>query len=356
MSTPAARVLDLLELLQSAGIRTVPELAARLAVDERTVRRDITRLRDLAVPVETVRGRYGGYRLAPGYRMPPLMLSEEEAVAALVALTLARVSGPTPLPVTGLATATAKIRRSLPARLAQRAQVLLDTAVVDPAHHGEPVDPELVLTAADAIHHHRPLAMTYGADDPFTSRTLHPHDLVAYRGRWYLVGLDPSSQERRTFRLDRVRKLRVLPGGFPPPPAREGLADLVAGFAHADRRHLVRLRIHADAAHITRHLPPSVAVLEELDPPSTGPTPWHRVTIRAERLTWLPGVLLALDRPVVVEEPDELRAVLAGAAERLRRLAAGQDDDAGGATEAAAAAGPGEPVRDPGVRSSSPCP
>src|SRR6266851_2880614 len=93
MARPAARVLTLLELLQSGGVRTVAELADRLGVDERTVRRYVDHLLDLYVPVETVRGRYGGYRLASGYRMPPLKLSDDEALAVLLGLVAGRRAG-----------------------------------------------------------------------------------------------------------------------------------------------------------------------------------------------------------------------------------------------------------------------
>src|SRR4051812_14127023 len=93
MSRPTARVLTLLELLQSGGTRTVGELADRLDVDERTVRRYVDHLIDLDVPVESVRGRYGGYRLAAGYRMPPLMLSDDEALAVMLGLVLGRRAG-----------------------------------------------------------------------------------------------------------------------------------------------------------------------------------------------------------------------------------------------------------------------
>ena len=93
MTTPAARVLALLELLQSGGTRTVKDLAARLAIDERTVRRYVVQLADLGIGVQSVRGRYGGYRLTPGYRMPPLMLTEDEAVAVLLGLITGRRTG-----------------------------------------------------------------------------------------------------------------------------------------------------------------------------------------------------------------------------------------------------------------------
>ena len=130
MARPAARVLTLLELLQSGGVRTVAELAERLGVDGRTVRRYVDHLLDLDVPVESVRGRYGGYRLAPGYRMPPLMLSDEEALAVLLGLVAGRRSGLMTLSAdigagTASETAAAKIRRVLPQRLAARLDAVL---------------------------------------------------------------------------------------------------------------------------------------------------------------------------------------------------------------------------------------
>ena len=125
MARPAARVLTLLELLQSGGVRTVAELAGRLGVDGRTVRRYVDHLLDLDVPVESVRGRYGGYRLAPGYRMPPLMLNDEEALAVLLGLVAGRRAGLMTATGTAGETAAAKIRRVLPERLARRLDTVL---------------------------------------------------------------------------------------------------------------------------------------------------------------------------------------------------------------------------------------
>lgn len=127
MPKPAGRVLTLLELLQSGGTRTVAELAERLEVDGRTVRRYVGQLIDLDVPVESVRGRYGGYRLGPGYRLPPLMLSDDEALAVLLGLVAGRRTGLVTAGHTASETASAKIRRVLPRRVARRLDVLLDS-------------------------------------------------------------------------------------------------------------------------------------------------------------------------------------------------------------------------------------
>src|SRR3954464_11871553 len=128
MTRPAARVLTLLELLQSGGVRTMAELAGRLGVDGRTVRRYVGHLIDLDVPVESVRGRYGGYRLAPGYRMPPLMLTDEEALAVLLGLVAGRRAGLMTTSVAASESAIAKVRRVLPEALGRRLDALLATA------------------------------------------------------------------------------------------------------------------------------------------------------------------------------------------------------------------------------------
>src|SRR5207253_5359403 len=125
MPRPTARVLTLLELLQAGGTRTVAELADRLGVEGRTVRRYVEHLLDLDVPVESVRGRYGGYRLAPGYRMPPLMLADDEAVAVLLGLVGTRRATLQPDTALAVESAAAKVRRVLPRALAARLDALV---------------------------------------------------------------------------------------------------------------------------------------------------------------------------------------------------------------------------------------
>src|SRR5215831_19024709 len=164
MARPTAHVLTLLELLQSGGVRTTAELADRLGVDERTVRRYVDHLVDLDVPVESVRGRYGGYRLAAGYRMPPLMLSDDEAVAVLLGLIAGRRAGLMTATGTASETAAAKIRRVLPAWLASRLDALLESLAFT-ATPGEFPVPEtgILLAVADAVRSHRPLSIRYTA-------------------------------------------------------------------------------------------------------------------------------------------------------------------------------------------------
>jgi predicted DNA-binding transcriptional regulator YafY len=345
MARPTARVLTLLELLQSGGIRTVAELAGRLDVDERTVRRYVDHLLDLDVPVESVRGRYGGYRLASGYRLPPLMLSDDEALAVLLGLVAGRRAGLLTTADAASETAAAKIRRVLPERLGRRLDALLGSlAFTAPRGEtrggtaGETAAPEtgVLLALADAVRHRRPVWIRYTAGDGRRSeRTLHPYGLVAHSGRWYVTGADPGISEDRTLRLDRIADVRTRPGSFEPPEGFDPAQHVLSGLATAPYRHQVTLRIQATAGQIRARLPASVAIIEELPPadgaePGTadsGTEPWFRVELRAQRLDWLPPVLASLDRPFLVERPDELRDLIAALAGRLAAAARGNPFD-----------------------------
>ncbi|MFF2726953.1 helix-turn-helix transcriptional regulator [Streptomyces sp. NPDC058008] len=337
MPRPAARVLTLLELLQSGGTRTVAELAERLGVDGRTVRRYVDQLIDLDVPVESVRGRYGGYRLGAGYRLPPLMLSDDEALAVLLGLVAGRRAGLMTAGRTAGETASAKIRRVLPRHLAGRLDTLLESvAFTDrPGEFASP-DAGVLLTLADAVRHGRPVSMRYtGGDGRRSERTVHPYGIVAHAGRWYVTGRDPLIGEDRTFRLDRITDARALPGSFEVPADGDPARRLLSGFATAAYRYDVVVRIHGTAGQIRARLPAAVARLEEYEPaegeefgeggPGEGGSGadarWWRVLVRAERLDWLPPALAALDRPFVVERPDELRDLVAAFADRLASFA-----------------------------------
>jgi predicted DNA-binding transcriptional regulator YafY len=181
MARPTTQVLTLLELLQSGGIRTMTELAGRLSVDERTVRRYVDHLTDLGVPVESVRGRYGGYRLAPGYRMPPLMLDDDEALAVLLGLAAGHRAGLMTAASTAGETAAAKIRRVLPDRVARRLDSVLGSLAftAPPAPPGELAAPDatVLLTLADAVRHHRPVFVRYTGRRP--AQRAHPAPLRA---------------------------------------------------------------------------------------------------------------------------------------------------------------------------------
>ncbi|MEW2354949.1 YafY family protein [Spirillospora sp. NPDC029432] len=322
MSRPTGRMLVLLELLQSGGTRTIAELADRLGVEGRTVRRYVDQLIDLDIPVEAVRGRYGGYRLARGYRLPPLMLNDDEALAVLLGLIAGRRTGLATAADTASETAAAKIRRVLPERLAHRLDALQRSlAFTKPPHEFAAPDAGTLLTIADAVRHHRPVSFRYtDRHGRRSDRTLHPYGIVSHSSRWYVTGADPAIGENRTFRLDRVTEARTQPGTFEAPAGPDPAQRVLSGFAAAPYRHEVTLRIHGTVEQLRARFPVSIATVEELVP-TTEQDPatecWHRVELRAERLDWLPALLASLDRPFVIERPDELRDLVIGLADRL---------------------------------------
>ncbi|WP_432589130.1 YafY family protein [Streptomyces sp. HD1123-B1] len=333
MSRPTGRVLTLLELLQSGGTRTMAELADRLGVDGRTVRRYVDQLIDLDVPVEAVRGRYGGYRLAPGYRVPPLMLSDDEALAVLLGLVAGRRTGLMTTTATASETAAAKIRRVLPERLARRlATVLASLAFTEPSGEFATPDAGVLLTIADAVRHRRPVSIRYtDRDGRRSDRTVHPYGLVAHSGRWYVTGADPGigEDEDRTFRLDRITDARTLPGSFEAPAGVDPAQRVLSGFATAAYRHEVTLRIHGTVEQIRARFPAGVAsVAEPASVADEAPAAerWRRVELRAERLDWLPPLLAALDRPFIIERPGELRDLVIALADRLAARARAHGD------------------------------
>lgn len=317
MAKPTARVLRVLEVLQSGGTHRVADLAADLEVDERTVRRYVEHLLELDVPIEAVRGRHGGYRLAPGFRLPPLMLTDDEAVAVLLGLTLLRRSGLVAEEAAGRA--EAKIRRVLPRPLASRLAALHDflhLSAPAPATGADPADVTTLLTVAGAAREGRLVAFAYrSADGRESARVLAPYGLVAHRGRWLVSGVDQERDEPRTFRVDRMVLPRVLDRTFEQPADLDPLADVLAGFARAPRRHRVVVRARTTVDHARAALPPSVALVAEAEPG------WVTVTIHAESLEWVPALLLRLGCPFVVDEPDELRSRVRDLAGLLVRAA-----------------------------------
>lgn len=338
MTRPTARVLALLEILQAGGTSTAAELAGRLGVDERTVRRYVAHLVDLDVPVESLRGRYGGIHLVPGYRMPPLMLTDDEALAVVVGLVGSRRAGLRGAPAVALESATAKVLRVLPKALARRLDAVLTgvrfTAAAEPA---TAPDTEHLLVVAEAARDRRPVRLDYtDSQGRRTSRTVHPYGVVAHSGRWYVTGADPGGAGEvngpadpadarddrtgtvRTFRVDRIGAVSVLPGSFEVPAGFDPAGALLSAVAGAPRRHTVRVRVEAPAERVRAMFPPGIATVADAD--AAG---WAHVVIRAERLEWVPAILAEIDVPFVVEGPPSLRPLVRALADRLSAAAEG---------------------------------
>ena len=317
MPRPTVRVLALLEILQAGGTRTVADLAGRLGVDERTVRRYVDHLLDLDVPVRSVRGRYGGYRLAPGFRMPPLMLTDEEALAVLLGLVASRRAGLVATSVAAMESAAAKIRRVLPEALGRRRDASLETTdFTTPPRPAATQEADLLLTLAEAARDRRPVALRYTAwSGRESTRTLHPYGIVVHSGRWYVTGADSDSGEVRTFRLDRITSATAEPGSFDVPADFDPAARVLAGLASVPYLHEVSVRVKGTVEHVRSRLPAGIATLAEL------PDEWVHVTLLAQRLDWVAGVLAWLGCDFVIDSPDALRSHVHALAQRLTTAA-----------------------------------
>ena len=216
MYSPATRLLTTLELLQVRDHVSGTELAERLDVDPRSVRRYVTMLQDLGIPVEAVRGRYGAYRLRPGFKLPPLMFSEEEAVALTVGLLLMHNNGVTvaPLAIQG---ALAKVQRVLPVALQERVHILqqvLEFAEA-PLTANPPTDASSIVRLSSAAYDRVQLRLTYASQrDEMTERVVDPYGVVQWAGRWYVVGYCHTRAALRVFRVDRIGSIEVLTDTF----------------------------------------------------------------------------------------------------------------------------------------------
>nr|BAP16696.1 transcriptional regulator [Streptomyces sp. Sp080513GE-23] len=313
---PTARVLAMLELLQDRPGISGADLAQRLGVGERTVRRYAAHLADLGIPVTAERGRYGGYWLPPAFRLPPLALTDGEAAAVVLGLL---AGSPYCLPGSATESALAKINRVLPESVADQVTALRDTfARTRPDGQATAPDARIALGLATAARDRRRVRITYQSWHGETSaRDLDPYGLVLHGGRWYVTGRDSLRAAIRVFRVDRVRSLEPAedPRADPPPPGYDPAAQLTEALGEVAGRHRVRVLLHTTLDQVTRRVPPAAATLVQT---SGGVL----LETRAERFDTMAGYLAGLGCPLTVQEPAELREALAELSDRLASCAA----------------------------------
>ncbi|MEU1728135.1 WYL domain-containing protein [Nonomuraea sp. NPDC005692] len=307
------RLLSLLSLLQTPREWPGGELAERLGVSRRTVRRDVERLRDLGYPVVAAMGADGGYRLVAGAAMPPLLLDDEEAVAIAVGLVTAARH-----PVQGIEEASvralAKLEQVLPSRLRHRVASLGAATVPLPGAEGFDVDPGRLTTLAMAVANRERVRFRYlAADGARSARLVDPYRLVAAGRRWYLLAHDHDRDDRRLFRVDRIDDVRATGARIttiePADPAAYVAAKLYSG---APTYEAV-VTLHAPAEAVARVIPGEVTPLD-------ADTCLLRAS--ADTLDWLAFRLITLGCEFEAHEPPELVAHLQGLAARLTRASA----------------------------------
>jgi predicted DNA-binding transcriptional regulator YafY len=262
MYHPTTRVLTILELLQARNGLSGAELAARLEVDRRTVRRYITMLQDLGVPIEATRGPVGGYRLRPGFKLPPLMLTDDEALAITLSLIAARRHGG-PVDPHAIEGALAKIGRVLPEGLRKRLQAVESSVAFLPAPAAPQPTGEMVLLLSAAVQQQRRIRIRYQSWREVTERSVDPYGLVSHWDRWYVVGRCHLRQAERIFRLDRVVSAAIEEATFERPPAFDSLQYLLESFATAPWGFPIEVLLETTMEDARRRFQPGSAVFEQ---------------------------------------------------------------------------------------------
>jgi len=316
MSETASRLLELLSMLQGRRDWSGAELADRLEVSGRTIRRDIERLRQLGYPVDSLTGIAGGYRLRAGSAMPPLLLDDEEAIAIAVGLRAAAGASVAGIEETAVR-ALVKLEQVLPAHLRRRVGALGSATFTLPVS-GPTVDPQQLTSIASACRDSECLRFAYRSRDGTDSRReVEPHSLVNHGRRWYLIAWDPRREGWRTFRIDRLRKPAPTGVRFTPRrlPADDPAAFVRQSISRAPNRFEAVVTLHASAEEITSRLPAYRDAIEPIDA--------HTCEYRTgdDDLRWLALRIAMLGVDFEVHEPPELLEHLRVLALRLRRAA-----------------------------------
>ena len=297
--SPVTRLFTLLDLLQSRPGVTAAYLAERLEVEARSVRRYVTMLQDLGIPVEAVRGRYGGYRLRPGFKLPPLMWTEEEAVAVTLGLQAIHQLGLSQT-VPTVEGALAKVERVLPQTLREQVQAVQEAVVLDLISRSRPEPSTYMIPLSLAASQGKRVWMRYQArPGEEREREFDCYGLVYHHDRWYAVGYCHLRQNTRVFRLDRIYALEVRDERFTPPANFDCLAYMLQTFAAIPSRWLTEVLLQASLEHIREAVPATFATLEE--------TP-AGILLRAydDDLQHTARFLVSLGCPFRVLQPPEL--------------------------------------------------
>ncbi len=311
---PASRILALLELLQDRPGMSGPELADALGVTTRTIRRYVATLQDMGIPVEPTAGRIGGYWLRPGYRMPPLMFSAEEAIGLAVALLTTRVSSKADLPAP-VASALAKIERSMPQELTARIRTIRDgfrmTNNPWPQSDSFP-QPEILAMLIQASLGHQRCWIRYGSSEGNqTSRDVDPYGVLFHGGRWYMHGWCHLRKDARTFRIDRIRRMDIMPATFDPPETFDIEDAVMRSIAMTRTGGEYELIVDAPLDRTREFLPPPIAILESVDVSRT------RAYGTTDNPYWLASRIGGMPFDVEVLGPVALKTAMRDIGERM---------------------------------------
>jgi predicted DNA-binding transcriptional regulator YafY len=321
MYHPTTRVLALLELLQTHGRMSGAELAPRLGVDRRTLRRYVMKLEDIGIPITAERGRAGGYALMPGFKLPPMMFTEDETLALSLGLLAARGLGLAEA-APAVASAQAKLERVMPDGLKRRVQAVDGTVKLDAAEgqaQGRAMAPAsngALVALTNAAQACRRVELRYRDQRGEESvRHFDPYGLALRHGRWYVAGMCHLRQALRTFRLDRiadVAPLASLAAPFERPPGFDAMAHVIQAVATLPRAYAIEVLLKTDIAAVRAHLFAEAGVLEAT---SEGVV----IHAQSDELDWFARQLAGMPFDFEIRQPPELRAAVGECVQRLLR-------------------------------------
>ncbi len=329
MYSPTTRLLTILELLQSYKQMSGAELARRLEVDGRTIRRYIVMLQDMGIPVEAERGPYGAYQLQRGYKLPPLMFTDAEAIALTLGLLTIREFH-FPVDVAAVEGALAKTERVMPEKLLHQVRSLQEaiTFNVTPP----PVLPEFgyVTTLSSAVQQRRQVWLRYQSwQGDESERDFDPYGIVFNEGYWYTAGYCHLRQDLRTFRLDRILRLETGDLSFERPQAFDSMEFVLKSISLLPGSDQIEVVLETTLERARELIPPIMGTLE----PGEKGVVFRRAV---SQLEWIAHMLMAFDFRVHVVQPVELKDMLR---EMARRALAMVGDDEQRVSELDAGAG-----------------
>jgi len=315
MYHPTSRVLTVLELIQSRPSITGPELAERLEMDVRTVRRYITHLQDVGIPVEANIGRYGGYRLRPGFKLPPLIFTEEEATAIMLGL-LASTRLEIGQSAVAIEGALAKLSRVLPMRARERLEAVTSHLVLFPHNQQARPDASLLIDLSGAIHASQRIEIDYRSlHNEVTHRKVEPYGITGWKGHWYLGGYCCLRQDYRSFRLDRIQQVQILSETFEKAENFDFEAYVKEQYNTAGMH--MEVEFQGELSAVQQKIPTLYGTLTETP---TGVL----LQEQYDDVESMARYLMSLNLPFVIHHPPELREALLRLGERMVQLATAQ--------------------------------
>ncbi|MQR00603.1 helix-turn-helix transcriptional regulator [Glaciimonas soli] len=313
MYHPTTRVLAVLELLQTHSRISGAEIAARLEIDGRTLRRYIVTLEEMGIPITTERGRHGGYALVAGYKLPPMMFTDDEALALSVGLLAARSLGLAEA-APAVASAQAKLERIMPKNLQSRVRAIDETVKLDLSHPGGiPKNNAALIVLSTAAQSQRRVHLHYRtAQKEESQRDFDAYGLAYRGGSWYVAGMCHLRKGLRSFRLDRIAQVELLDAHFQRPTDFDALAHLTFSIATLPRAYSIEVLLKTDLNTARQYLYSTLGILEQTV---------EGVMIRSQSddLDWSARQLASLPFEFEIRQPAQLRDAVKACAEKLLR-------------------------------------